>query len=84
VNYMFWIQTKHRDELARFLLWKGVYTTFRYWPLHRITYFKAKGSFPGADYACTHTLNLPIHQAMSIEDVDKVIESIKDFGRRHV
>jgi aminotransferase len=37
--YFFWIQTKYRDELAKFLLNKGVYTTFRYWPLNKIELF---------------------------------------------
>ena len=36
--YFFWIQLEKRDELAGFLLDHGVYSTFRYWPLHKIKY----------------------------------------------
>ena len=78
-HYMFWIQTKHRDKLARYLLDCGIYTTYRYWPLHKISFYHSKGNFPGADYAAAHTLNLPIHQALTEGDVNYVIESIKRF-----
>ncbi len=79
-HYMFWIQTDFRDRLAKYLLAKDIYTTFRYWPLHRIPFFRSKGSFPGADYAADHTLNLPIHQAMTENDVEMVIEAIRKYG----
>ena len=79
--YFFWIQTEHRDELAKFLLDKGVYTTFRYWPLDKIKLFSeyAIEDYPNSDYAASHTLNIPLHQSLSNKDVDLVINSIKDF-----
>jgi aminotransferase len=79
--YFFWIQTEHRDELAKFLLDKGVYTTFRYWPLDKIELFSeyAIEEYPNSDYAASHTLNIPLHQSLSNKDVDLVINSIKDF-----
>lgn len=80
--YMFWIQTftkAKRDELARFLLDNGIYTTFRYWPLHRISLFNDGSEYPNADYAADHTLNLPIHQSMTDDEVMKIIETIKRF-----
>ena len=79
--YFFWIQTKHRDELAKFLLDKGIYTTFRYWPLNKIKLFSdyAIKEYPNSDYAASRTLNIPLHQSLSDEDVDLVINSIKEF-----
>jgi aminotransferase len=79
--YFFWIQTKYRDKLAKFLLDKGVYTTFRYWPLNKIKLFSeyVTSEFPNSDYASSHTLNIPLHQSLSDEDVSLIIASIKDF-----
>jgi len=79
--YFFWIQTEHRNELAKFLLDKGVYTTFRYWPLNKIELFSeyAIEEYPNSDYAALHTLNIPLHQSLSNKDVDLVISSIKEF-----
>lgn len=77
--YFYWIQTERRDELARHLRDNGIYTTFRYYPLHRV--FKAGQSLPGADYAADHTLLLPLHQGLTDDDVQFVIDKIKEFYR---
>ncbi|CAC9578227.1 hypothetical protein [uncultured Gammaproteobacteria bacterium] len=79
--YFFWIQTKYRDELAKFLLNKGIYTTFRYWPLNKIELFSEYlgNECPNSDYAASHTLNIPLHQSLSDKDVNLIISSIKVF-----
>ncbi|MGI6594807.1 MAG: DegT/DnrJ/EryC1/StrS family aminotransferase [Christensenellales bacterium] len=83
--YFYHIQIKNdlRDKLAKYLRENGIYTTFRYYPLHRVNAFNAKGNFPNADYAADHTLCLPIHQSLSEEDVQLVVEKIKEFGVMH-
>lgn len=79
--YFFWIQTEKRNELAKYLLNNDIYTTFRYWPLHKIELFKdyAEGNYPNSDYVSEVTLNLPLHQNLSNKEVDKIITLIKDF-----
>lgn len=75
--YFYWIQTPQRDALARHLRDAGIYTTFRYYPLHRV--FKTGQHLPGADYAADHTLLLPLHQGLSDDDVQYVIDKVKEF-----
>lgn len=83
-HYFFWIQLERRNELALFLREHGVYSTFRYWPLHKVRYFGQTASgFPNAEYASLHTLNVPLHHGLSDNDVAKVINLIKQFGKRH-
>jgi dTDP-4-amino-4,6-dideoxygalactose transaminase len=83
--YFFWVQTEYRDPLAKYLLEQGIYTTFRYWPLHRVEFFKYPGGgFPNADWACARTLNLPLHQALSDSDVQQVVEAVRRFGREKI
>lgn len=79
--YFFWIQTPIRDKLARYLLDNGVYTTFRYWPLHKVDFFSDfnKDTYPNTDYIAERTLNLPLHQGLSDAEVSKVIHLIKQF-----
>lgn len=69
-----------RDALARFLRENGIYTTYRYYPLHRVPGYGATGSFPNADYAADHTLNLPIHQSLTDDDLAYIIGKIGEFG----
>lgn len=75
--YFYWIQTERRNELARYLRERNIYTTFRYYPLHRV--FKTGQHLPGADYAADHTLLLPLHQGLSDDDVMFVCEKVKEF-----
>ena len=80
--YFFWIQTEYRNELAKYLLDNGVYTTFRYWPLHKVelfSEFKIEGEYPNTDYISEHTLNLPLHQNLTDSDMDKIINLISEF-----
>jgi aminotransferase len=80
--YFFWIQTEYRDKLAKYLLDNDVYTTFRYWPLHKVEFFKdynIKNAYPNTEYIAKNTLNLPLHQALTDVDVEKIINLIENF-----
>lgn len=79
--YQIQIKNSHRDGLASFLRDNGIYTTYRYYPLHRVKgYGEIKGTFPNADYAADHTLNLPMHQSLTIEDADLIVSKIIEYG----
>ncbi|MBQ9948192.1 MAG: DegT/DnrJ/EryC1/StrS family aminotransferase, partial [Oscillospiraceae bacterium] len=83
--YFYHIQVKDnvRDNLAKFLRENDVYTTFRYFPLHRVNHYGIKGSFPNADFASDHTLCLPVHQSLSDADVELVASLIRRFGEEN-
>jgi len=81
--YMYHIQTisKHdRDGLAKYLRDKGIYTTFRYYPLHWVKFFNSSHiKLPNTEYAANHTLCIPLHQGLSQEDVQLIITAIQEF-----
>lgn len=83
--YFYHIQTKNgkRDQLARYLRENEIYTTYRYFPLHRVPGYGVTGDFPNADYAADNTLCLPMHQSLSENDLETVVEKIKEFGRQY-
>ena len=81
--YFYHIQIKpdgHRDLLAKYLRDNGIYTTFRYFPLHRVNHYQIKESYPNADYAADHTLCLPLHQSLKDEEVRFIAKKIKEYG----
>lgn len=79
--YFYPIQTKgsDRDALAKHLRENGIYTTYRYFPLHRVKAYGVTGEFPNADYAADHTLCLPIHQALSVDEIEYICDKISQF-----
>lgn len=83
--YFYHIQVKNgkRDELAKYLRENGIYTTYRYFPLNRVSGYGISGSFPNADYAADSTLCLPIHQSLSQENAAFIVEKIKEFGEKY-
>ncbi len=84
--YFYPIQVKMnvRDNLAKFLRENGIYTTYRYFPLHRVKAYEATGEFPNADFAADHTLCLPIHQALKDNEISYIAEMIDKFGKTHL
>jgi dTDP-4-amino-4,6-dideoxygalactose transaminase len=84
--YLFWIQVENRDDLANYLLKNGVYTSFRYLPLHKQTFFMSKdlktSLFSGADWSNERTLNLPLHANLEISDVENICQLIKTYLHR--
>lgn len=82
--YFYHVQVKNgkRDQYARFLRENGIYTTYRYFPLHRVARYGISGNFPNADYAADNTLCLPIHQSLSWDDCAYIVEKTKEFGKK--
>jgi dTDP-4-amino-4,6-dideoxygalactose transaminase len=79
-NYFFSVQTEQRNELAIFLKENGVYSTFRYFPTHRIPFFaKYSTDCTKCDIFSNTSLNIPIHESLSDDNVEKIISTIKDF-----
>ncbi len=77
--FMYWIQCNTRDKLSAFLAENRVYSTFRYFPLHRVSAFGPLISLPGADEANRTTVDIPIHQNMNTENVIWVAKLIAEF-----
>lgn len=75
--YFYWVQLERRDELAAYLKERQIYTTFRYYPLHRV--FKTGQSLPGADRAADTTLLLPIHQGLRNDEVEYICDTVTKF-----
>jgi aminotransferase len=71
-----------RDELARFLLDNQVYTTLRYHPLHlNSLYGQTKVRLPNCEALNEDALSIPLHPRLTNDEVGKIIEFFKTFGK---
>jgi dTDP-4-amino-4,6-dideoxygalactose transaminase len=75
--YLYWIQTEKRTEIAKRLYENGVYTTFRYFPLHMVKYYRSGCRLPVAESINKIALNLPVHQNLTDEDVERIIKCVE-------
>lgn len=82
--YFYWIQVKNEMEqlsLARYFVKNGIYTSFRYYPLHLIKMYKQNNSLPMSEAIANTTLNLPLHQNLTQRDIHRVVNTIKEWAK---
>jgi aminotransferase len=65
------------------LLDNGIYTTFRYQPLHLTALHQQGVSRPNSERLNEHGLNLPLHPRLDASDIDRSIGLIGAFGHDH-
>lgn len=72
--YFYWVQLEDeiRDRIASELYTAGIYTTFRYEPLHRVPLYGFDGMLPDTEYLATRTLLLPLHPGLTDAEVRTV------------
>lgn len=78
--YFYWIKSNKRDRLAQHLVDNGIYCTFKYPPLHLINYYNSNAKLPNSELLNETTLNIPLHQNLSNDDVTKIVKTIKSFN----
>ena len=87
VYHQYTIRTPRRDQLKQFLNEGGIGTAVHYpTPMHLQPAFKylgyKEGDFPEAEKAANEVLSLPIQQDLSDEEVNYVIDTIKQFFKK--
>ena len=79
-NYFFSLVTDFRNELAHYLKNNDVYTTFRYYPVHKINIYKQYAmECKHCDIFSEKVLNIPIHDSLHDKDIQIIIYLIIKF-----
>ncbi len=84
VRHLYPVRTPRREELRRFLSERGIETGVHYpvalhlQPAYAFLGYR-RGDFPVAEEACETVLSLPIAPALSDEQIDLVIASVREF-----
>ncbi len=84
VFHLYMIMVKDRDKLFSHLIENGIEAKIHYpIPLHmqpaasNLGY--KKGTFPVTEFQCNSIITLPVHQHLTEDQIDYVIEKIKEF-----
>lgn len=76
--FTYFIRIKNRDQVAKYLFEKGIYTTLRYHPLHMNPLYKSEQKLPICEELNETGLNIPLHPSLTDNDVDYIVETIKN------
>ena len=83
----FHIRTKLRDVLKEYLIEKGIGTRISFPPIHKSNYFKEilgyNVELPKTEKIASETLTLPLYVTLTKEEINYVIEQIKNFYLLH-
>jgi dTDP-4-amino-4,6-dideoxygalactose transaminase len=84
VWYVYVVEADRRDDLVAHLTARGIGTeTYYPSPLHLQPCFAdlgyRRGQFPVAESACERTVALPLYPDLSLDQVDQVVDAIRDF-----
>ncbi|MCX7121809.1 MAG: DegT/DnrJ/EryC1/StrS family aminotransferase, partial [Gammaproteobacteria bacterium] len=84
VYHLYSIRCEQRDSLKNYLIKNGVDAKIHYpVPMHLQSAAKAfgyqKGDFPVTEMICAQTLSLPVHEFITKENLDCMIDLIKKF-----
>jgi len=75
-----------RDDLAAGLADRGIGTSVHFIPLHTMAHFRATaerqpGGLPVADALFEQLLSLPLHPALTDDDVDRVVDAMWAYAK---
>ena len=77
--FTFCLRTSKRDQLAKFLYDRKIYTTLRFFPIHLFDLYNTGKRLINSEKLSDTALNIPLHPDLSIKEVECVINGIQDF-----
>jgi perosamine synthetase len=75
------MKCENRNELGEFLAENGIATSVHFKPLSEMTYWKkaVKNPLPVTDEIWLKLLSLPVHNALTNDELDYIISKVKEF-----
>jgi len=84
-NYTVLVPAAHRDDLITFLYGRDIAATVHYEPLYRHSVFEGESAaVPTTERVWPRMVTLPMSSAFTESEVRRVIDGIREYGRRYV
>ena len=82
------VLTINRDKFIRELFNRNIGASVHFIPMHlhpyyKITYGDQNGKFPVAEDIYRRVISIPLYQKMNLQDLDKVISSVKSIIKKY-
>lgn len=82
--FSYLVTIKNRNDFAKYMLENNIYTVLRFPPLHIIKKFKkyCVGNFNNSQNFYDNGINLPLHNNLKDNEIDKVISLVKKWCKK--
>ena len=77
--FLFWVSCEKRDELSEYLKTNKIFSTFRYYPLHKTNLYKSETLLPNTDKFYNKILCIPCHKNLNKQEIDYIVKKINSF-----
>lgn len=78
--FLFWLFTDERNKLSQYLKTKNIFSTFRYYPLHKTSLYENKNiSLPITEKIYETLLCIPCHKNLTIKNLKYIVNVINAF-----
>lgn len=78
-GFLFWIHSKNRNELAKYLKQNNIYSTFRYYPLHKTQLYKSNTELLITEKIYNEVLCIPCHKNLTKKELKYIVKKINEF-----
>lgn len=78
-DYLFWIYSEKRDALANYLKQNGIFSTFRYYPLHKTSLYFSSQTLPNTEKFYSIALCIPCHKNLSKYQTKWIVSKLNSF-----
>ena len=77
------VPAEHRDKLIDYLANKNIHTSVHFKPLYKYTPLLQDRKYPVCDVEWLKLISLPVHPAMTEEDIDYVIYWVNQYFKEN-
>lgn len=77
--HFYWILVKNRTQFRKKMQDAGIETGIHYKPIHKMSMYTNNKSLPVTDEIESHVVSIPVHPNLSMDDVDRIINSVNRF-----
>lgn len=77
--FLFWVYSKERDKLADYLKENNIFSTFRYYPLHKTSLYNCKVNLPITEKVYKEILCIPCHKNITNKQLKYIVNKLNLF-----
>jgi aminotransferase len=78
-GFLFWLYCDNRNNLAKYLKENKIYSTFRYFPLHKTELYKSNSYLPITEKVYDKIICIPCHKNLTSKDLKHIVSTINKF-----